>query len=97
MAIRAEDLSAVKRYMRVDDDEDDDIISMMYEAAEIYLDDGCGAKPGTADSLYILALWSLTLHYYENRNSIGNEASFPVGLRPIINQLKSRYLGRAEE
>ena len=39
-------------------------------------------------SLYTIAVHSLTLHYYDHRDSTGTEAPIPLGLRPIINQLK---------
>ena len=39
-------------------------------------------------ALYTLAWHSLTLHYYDHRDAVGEEQSFPTGLRPIINQLK---------
>lgn len=83
-----EELEAAKRYMRVDGDEDDAVISALYEAAVLYLrnagiDEISGSLP-----LYQLCVWSLTLYYYDHRGAVGTEAAFPVGLRPILNQLK---------
>lgn len=81
-----EDLAAVKQYMKVEQDDEDELISALYQAAKLYL----GVRePKEKNSLYDLALWRLTLHYYDHRDSVGNEAEFPVGLRPIINQLKA--------
>lgn len=81
-------LAAVKRYMRVDGDDDDAVIEALQDAAILYLQNAGIEKPAGDSSLYNLAVWSLTLHYYDHRDSVGNEASFPTGLRPIINQLK---------
>lgn len=81
-------LAAVKRYMRVDGDDDDAVIEALQDAAILYLQNAGIEKPAGDSSLYNLAVWSLTLHYYDHRDSVGNEASFPIGLRPIINQLK---------
>ena len=86
--ITQEELTAVKRFMKVDGDDDDEVVRVVYAAAQIYLKDGGVVKPEQDSELYTLALWGLTLHYYDNRNLIGNEAAIPVGLRPIINQLK---------
>ena len=83
-----EKLAAVKAYMRIDGDADDTIIKAMYKAAVRYLKNAGIEEPSGDPSLYNLAVWSLTLHYYDHRDAVGNEASFPTGLRPIINQLK---------
>ena len=51
--------------------------------------DGAGIPEPSEDSkLYTMAVHSLTLHYYDHRDSTGAEAPIPNGLRPIINQLK---------
>lgn len=88
MAVSPDKLAAVKRYMRVDGDEDDLIITPLYEAAVLYLKNAGIDEPATEPELYNLAVWGLTLHYYDHRDAVGTEASFPIGLRPIINQLK---------
>ena len=88
MAVSHDKLAAVKAYMRIDGDEDDAIIEALYSAAALYLKNAGIEEPSEDPSLYNLAVWSLTLHYYDHRDSVGNEASFPTGLRPIINQLK---------
>lgn len=83
-----EELAAVKRYMRIDGDEENGLIEALYAAASLYLDRAGIQRPATSPPLYDLALWSLTLHYYDHRDAVENETAFPVGLRPIINQLK---------
>lgn len=87
MAVSDEELKAVKAYMKAPDD-DDDIIKVLYAAARIYLKKGGAVKPDEDPELYTLALWSLTLHYYDHRDAVGDEAAIPPGLRLIINQLK---------
>ena len=88
MEVSRENLAAVKAYMRIDGDEDDAVIEALYSAAVLYLKNAGIEEPSKDPSLYNLAVWSLTLHYYDHRDSVGNEASVPTGLRPIINQLK---------
>lgn len=82
-------LKAVKEYMKVDEDcgaQEDMLIWSLYAAAKLYL----GVRePKEPSPLYDLAVWRLTLHYYDHRDSVGNEADFPAGLRPIINVLKA--------
>lgn len=88
MAVTTEQLASVKRYMRVDGSDDDSLISSLYEAAVRYLENAGIDIPTEDPALYELAVWSLTLHYYDHRDAVGTETSFPTGLRPIINQLK---------
>ncbi len=84
----ADKLKAVKEYMKVEDEcgeKEDTLIWALYLAAKLYLG---VPEPKESNPLYDLAVWRLTLHYYDHRDSVGNEADFPAGLRPIINQLK---------
>lgn len=86
-------LNAVKAYMRVplEDTDEDGVISALYEAAQGYLEGAGISEPPSSDksrSLYLTALWGLTLYYYDHRDAVGTEAAFPIGLRPVINQLK---------
>lgn len=81
-------LAAVKRYMRVDGDEDDEVIAALYEAAVLYLRNAGVDEERETLPLYNLCVWSLTLHYYDHRDAVGTESAFPIGLRPILNQLK---------
>ena len=81
--------------MHVDEDDDnvDRIRDEFIPAAKAYLrGSGIEEPPDDSDPLaaaqYKLAWHSLTLHYYDHRDSTGTEAPIPLGLRPIINQLK---------
>ena len=83
-----EQLKAVKVYMKEDanDEETNALIWALYLAAKIYLG---VPEPKEPNPLYDLAVWRLTLHYYDKRNAVGSEGDFPAGLRPIINRLKA--------
>ena len=88
-AAAAADLEACKMFMRVDGNEDDELIGRLMGAARSYLSGAGIEAPESGDrSQYDLAVHSLTLHYYDHRDAVGEEQSFPTGLRPIINQLK---------
>ena len=86
-AAQAAALEACKAYMRVDGDDDAMITSLM-AAAKAYLNKGGVPEPAEEDPEYTLAVQSLTLHWYDHRDAVGDEASVPTNLRPIINQLK---------
>ena len=88
-AAAAADLEACKQYMRVDGSDDDALITQLMGAAKEYLRTAGIEEPVSEDNnLYTTAVHSLTLHYYDHRDAVGEEKSFPTGLRPIINQLK---------
>lgn len=77
-------------FMHVDTDDPavDRIVDEFWPAAKEYLY-GSGIRPTPGNyTLFDLAVHSLTLHYYDHRDSTGGEAPLPTGLRPIINQLK---------
>lgn len=91
MATEAQ-IAACKAYMRVDGDAEDALIVSLYDAAEGYLTRaGCRrSETDTAQAAqYDLALWSLTLHYYDHRDAVGTESPLPLGLPPVITQLKA--------
>ena len=87
--ITSEQLESCKRYMRVDDQTEDELIRALMEAAVIYLRDAGVDEHLATKALYDVALWSLTLYYYDHRDDVSaGAAGLPAGLRPIISQLK---------
>lgn len=97
MEIPAEALAAVKQYMRVEDDTDDAIIAACYGSAMLYLQNAGVTQPDLEPELFNLAVWSLTLYYYDRRDATGSDGEMPAGLRGIINQLKLTRTGWPEE
>ena len=79
---------ACKRYMHAEDVRDYEITPFMEAAAE-YLG---YSSADNLTSLQKLALFSLTLSYYDHRDAVNGEADMPIGLRPIINKLKIEQL-----
>ena len=80
-------LARLKRYMRVDHDEDDDLIQSLWLAAVSYLQNSGITDDGS--DLYWLAAAGLTLHWYDGAPAvIGSGDNVSLGLRHIINQLK---------
>ena len=89
----SEELQACLDYMHVDADTGGRIEHEFMPAAKAYLEGAGIPEPSEASPLYQLAVHALTLHYYDHRDAVGEEAPFPVGLRPIINQLKHSAAG----
>lgn len=81
-------LAACKKYMRVEGEDEDEVILSLMAAAQAYLERAGITAERSPAAQYDLALWGLTLHYYDHREAVGNESAFPIGLRPVMNQLK---------
>lgn len=84
----AAELEKLKAYMRVDGSDDDNTISALSLSAAAYLQNAGIKRTERNAHLYDLALWALTLHYYDHRGDSGGDDDFPVGLRLLINQMK---------
>jgi len=82
-------LEEIKNYMKIDDDVDDSLINSLIESANIYMVNA-GVKNFEND-LYKLAIKMLVLHWYENREVIGNANKLSFSLDNIITQLKYCY------
>lgn len=89
MTITPEVIAGVKSYMHAED-ESDEVVFPLIRAAIEYLDHAGIEAPETREESesYMLCVKALTLHYYDHRDSVNGEAPIPLGLRPIINQLK---------
>lgn len=84
----AEKLERLKRYMRVDHDDDDELVLSLWSAAVGYLE-GAGITDDGSE-LYWLACAGLTLHWYDGAPAVtGSGEDLSLGLRHIINQLKA--------
>lgn len=92
-AAQAAALRACLDYMRVDEDVGHRIEREFMPAAKAYLEGAGIPEPSEVSPLYTMAVHALTLHYYDHRDAVGEEAPFPTGLRPIINQLKHSAAG----
>lgn len=85
MAVDNTALSACKLYMRVDDSNDDALIIWLMQAAKTYLTKAGAPAPATADASYDLAVWALTLYWYDHRSEVGKA---PESAQGLITQLK---------
>lgn len=86
----AEELRKVKKFCRIDHDEDDDEVADLIASAKAYLA-GAGIPP--ASPLYELTVKNLVLHWYDNRE---DGKTLTVGLRQLINQQKLSQVADTE-
>lgn len=93
----AERLSLCKKYMIIDHDEDDMLISSLLAASDEYLE-GAGIKRDISPNQYDLVAYAMTLEAYETR---GLTKMVEVAQTPAIRQrivqlkLRSNYGGNA--
>lgn len=82
-------LEPVKAYAKTNDEDDDQVMSLI-DAAEQYLHNA-GVDPGSVPyALFELAVKGMVLHWYDNRASVDTSSppDFEPGIRAVINQLK---------
>ena len=81
------DLQEVKLYLKIDHDEEDDFLTGLLKASELYLENA-GCKTNYENKLYSLAVKMLVSHWYENRCITGNLGYLEFSLNSIIIQLR---------
>ena len=91
--ITEEKLAALKQYLRVDTDEDDTLLSSLYDAARLYLENAGVPEPEENNPLYDLAVQRLAVFYYDQRNDMQEDIRGNVQLTPGLNSmiLQLRY------
>ena len=82
-------LEEIKNYMRIDEDYEDSLINSLIESANIYLLNA--GVQNFENDLYKLAVKMLVLHWYENREVIGEAKKLAFSLDNIITQLQYCY------
>ena len=96
----AERLTACKRYMKIDYDEDDALIAAMMDANDAYLA-GAGCARDVSPAQHDLIVQAMTLQMYDARGTDTPQQALetvPPIVRQMFNQLKIRcnYGGAAD-
>lgn len=84
-------LEAVKRYCKIDSDEEDGLVLELIDSAKDYLSGAGVEEPTTGYALYDLAVKAHVLHFYDHRGEAesGSLNEIP-GFSNVVNQLKLR-------
>lgn len=80
-------LEEIKLWLRVDSDEENNLIIGLQFAAEQYLNNA-GIKKDYNNELYKLAIHLLVTHWYENREPTGKADRLAFSLDSMMAQLK---------
>ena len=91
-------LDEVKQWLRVDFIEDDELLTTLINAAEMYLKNATGTSFDSTNHLAKLFCMTLISDWYENRELIGktSEQVRPI-LQSILAQLTYSYGGDSNE
>lgn len=99
MAIESERLQTVKSYMRVDGEDEDNVIAGMIAACDSYLA-GAGIARDVDTALYDLVVCAMTLTLYDGRydeKTTAMGAAETATVRSMLTQLKLRSSYGSEE
>lgn len=88
------DKKKAKDFLRVDFDEEDELIESLISASDNYLQNA-GAKKDAGEKLYELGQLILISHWYDNREAIGKADKLAFSLQSILFQLK--WAGESDE
>lgn len=88
MSFLALTLEEAKKYLRVDGDEEDELITSFIVAAEIYIKNATSKNVDLKSELAKLAARILISHWYENREAIGKAEQLAFSLQSILVQLQ---------
>lgn len=81
-------LEEAKKYLRVDGDEEDDLIASFITAAEQYIKNATSKNVDLKSELAKLAARILIAHWYENREAVGKAEQLAFSLQSILVQLQ---------
>ncbi|MDZ4456737.1 head-tail connector protein [Bacillus cereus] len=81
-------LEEAKKYLRVDGNEEDDLIASFVIAAEIYIKNATSKNVDLKSELAKLAARILIAHWYENREPVGKAEQLAFSLQSILVQLQ---------
>ncbi|MEE6183175.1 head-tail connector protein [Bacillus pretiosus] len=81
-------LEEAKKYLRVDGDEEDELITSFIAAAEIYIKNATSKNVDLKSELAKLAARILIAHWYENREVVGKAEQLAFSLQSILVQLQ---------
>ncbi|KWW50767.1 DNA-packaging protein [Bacillus cereus] len=81
-------LEEAKKYLRVDGDEEDDLITSFVIAAEMYIKNATSKNVNLKSELAKLAARILIAHWHENREAVGKAEQLAFSLKSILVQLQ---------
>ncbi|WP_139894505.1 head-tail connector protein [Bacillus cereus] len=81
-------LEEAKKYLRVDGDEEDDLITSFVIAAEIYIKNATSKNVDLKSELAKLAARILIADWHENREAVGKAEQLAFSLQSILVQLQ---------
>lgn len=80
-------LNSIKMYGKIEYEDEDELLLSLIRAAMDTLE-AAGVSKDNPTDLYKLAVERLALHYYENREEVGNGHPMPMGMNWMVEHLR---------
>ncbi|WP_096199510.1 head-tail connector protein [Bacillus sp. FJAT-45350] len=77
----------IKQFLRIDGEEDNNLVTSLIVAAEVYIKNATRPDVDTTLELYKTAVKLLVSNWYENREPIGKATTLAFSLESILIQL----------
>ena len=71
-------LDGVKAYLRVDGNQEDEVIRTLIDTAKAFILQGTGVEVKETDAQSILCMHMIVGYWYENRNAVGQGGGITV-------------------
>lgn len=81
-------LDDVKGYLRIDFEDEDELITLLIESAKSYILNATGIVFDELNQLHKLCLMILVTHWYENREAVGKTEKLSFSLSSILTQIE---------
>lgn len=83
-------LDGVKAYLRVDGNQEDEVIRTLIDTAKTFILQGTGVEVKETDAQSILCMHMIVGYWYENRNAVGQGEELPFTITAQLLQLETR-------
>ena len=72
------ELSSVKKYLRIDFDDDNDYLTDLINLSKKFIEEQTGVEYDSSDAVYNQAILLMTAHFYDNRTPVSEKAVLNV-------------------
>lgn len=92
-------LEDIKKYCRVDDDIEDDLLESLMKAATMFIEQKTGKRFSADNHIFVLAIKQLVAHWFDNRMvaASGGASELPYTITSLLTHISHCSELEAEE